>query len=81
MKELRETKGSRQFDLTTATGISVGQISDYLTGKKTPNLDELDALCYALDIDAFDDVLSPANKLTEKRHGRGWKVKRLPLQS
>lgn len=50
LSALRAAGGFTQSDLAVATGISQGQLSKQLRGYRAINIDELDAICFALDI-------------------------------
>lgn len=50
LSALRAAGGFTQNDLAEATGISQGQLSKQLRGFRAINIDELDAICSALDI-------------------------------
>lgn len=45
-----------QSALAAAVGLSQSQVSKYLTGKKAPNVDELEALCLAVGRSYLDVV-------------------------
>lgn len=46
-----------QQAIADATGISQTQISKYLNGKSSPNVDELEAICRALGLDYINVVI------------------------
>jgi len=67
---LRIQKGARRTTnqkIADATGISPSQVSNYLNGKKSPDVVELDAMCRFLKLDLVDDVIEPARTLTNLR--------------
>ncbi|MGW9345567.1 helix-turn-helix domain-containing protein [Streptomyces albidoflavus] len=48
--------GRRQRDIGDEAGISQSQMSKYLRGVRAPNVDELEAICAALELDVADVV-------------------------
>ena len=63
-KTARRTTNEKIGD---ATGISPSQVSNYLNGRKAPDIEELDRLCTFLALDLIEDVIAPADLLTNAR--------------
>jgi transcriptional regulator with XRE-family HTH domain len=63
-KSARRTTNQKIGD---ATGISPSQVSNYLNGKKAPDIVELDRMSTFLGLDLIEDVLTPAHLLTGAR--------------
>lgn len=66
-----------QAQLSAATGISTTQLSGMLKGQKHIDIEQLDALCWALGLD-FADVIRDADRQTAARHLRDeWTIESL----
>ena len=50
LKELLDEKGMKQADLCRATGFESGKISQYITGKSTPNIDTAKIIARTLGV-------------------------------
>ena len=61
----RELLGITVRGLAERTGFAPSTIQNWLTGKRTPNLDDLAVLCDALEI-------SPAAVIVEAQRAAGW---------
>jgi predicted transcriptional regulator len=55
-------EGVSQSHLGAAVGISQSQMSKYLRGERVLDVDQLDALCFALHLDITEVVRDAANK-------------------
>lgn len=68
--EVKARKGTEKLTqraLADAVHVSQSQMSKYLRGERSLNIDELDAICTRLGL-SIVDVVSRADEL---RHGRG----------
>jgi transcriptional regulator with XRE-family HTH domain len=54
--------GRTQGDVGAAAGISQSQVSKLLRGVRVPDVDELEALCDALDLDVVEVVREAVQK-------------------
>lgn len=61
------SSGARQGEVATAAKMSAAQLSRVLAGTKVFTLDQLDAVCAALDVE-IADVLTKADRKTRDRH-------------
>lgn len=54
LKEILKIKGVSMAELSTRTGIAAPNISNFVKGKNTPNLDTLERIAEALDVPVSD---------------------------
>lgn len=59
-------KQLRQIDIAETVQISTSQLSDIVNGKKQIDIELLEAVCLAMDLD-FMSVLRDADKATQSR--------------
>jgi len=55
--------GRRQSDVGEAAGVSQSQLSKILRGVRVPDVDTLDAICAALQLDVVEVVAAAARKI------------------
>lgn len=56
LERARLDLGMNQSEVGDRAGVSQSQVSKYLRGVRSPNIDVLDALCRALNLDVADVV-------------------------
>ncbi len=49
-----QESGRTQTDIASQAGVSQSQLSKYLRGVKVPDIDQLDRICRALNLDLID---------------------------